>query len=111
MKWWQRIHRRFFQRPLSAEAGALLQAIAAGGTLKSHRYLDGQKVYRLTVEGEESPVEIEYDLVQELLEQKLLTTNQKFPAATFLLTSKAKAALKDGGQGVQGVADVVHFDT
>ncbi len=94
----------------------LMLAIAQGDTLKSHRDLDGGKVYKLwrPSEREEAPVlvtEVPYRTVQRLLDRKLLTTNQKFPAATFLLTNKGQQKVKQWQSSLRGVGAVVHFDT
>ena len=64
----------------------LLQAIAGGWTLKAHRYLDGRKEYRLhPLQG---PSEIVApNLVEALVDQGLIDSNKKFPAATFWLTA------------------------
>ena len=86
-----------------------MEAIAAGSTLKSHRDIDGQKIYRLyDPEGNASP--IDFDQVQRLLERRLLTTNQKFPAATFLLTSKGQKMLQSN-QKPRGIGAIVKFDS
>lgn len=104
---WRKWLNWFFARPSAAEL-ALLQKIAQGYLLKSHRELDGQKAYKLW-----SPAGVEelvdYSLVQNLLAQKLITTNQKFPAATFLLTTKGKKLL--GVEQTAGVSDIVKFDS
>ena len=97
----------FRPRPSAVEL-ALLQKIAAGFLLKSHRDLDGQKVYKLWSPAGPEEV-VAYSVVQKLLSQKLITTNQKFPAATFLLTSKGKKLL--GLSHTAGVSDVVNFDS
>ena len=70
----------------------MLAAIAAGWTLKDHRYLDGRKEYRLhSLAGVVEPVAPE--IVQALAEQGLIDSNKKFPAATFWLTDKGRSAL------------------
>ena len=95
---------------LSNDEIKLMVAIANGWTLKSHRYLDGEKVYKLwSPDGAEQ--EIPYRLVQSLLDKKQITTNQKFPAATFLLTTKGKEFLTTLDHNIQGIADIVHFDS
>ena len=71
----------------------LLRSLAEGHTLKAHRDIDGNKVYRLRrTDGrtEEVPAE----LVQHLVERRLLDSNKKFPAATFYLTDRAIEAIK-----------------
>ena len=63
----------------------LLQAIASGRTLKSHRYVDGTKVYQLhSLDG--SIEEIASEIVQSLNNRHLIDDNKKFPAATYWLT-------------------------
>lgn len=99
----------FFRR-LSPSERSLLEQIAAGAVLKSHRDLDGSKRYRLYPVGAEVAESIEYNLVQGLLRKKLITTNQKFPAATFLLTNRGRAAIGKGGDDLRGIGGVVNFD-
>lgn len=70
---------------LSKAEAKMLCALASGSTLKSHRYLDGTKVYQL------HPLEDQAELVQKRLvdglqQRGLIISNQKFPAATFSLT-------------------------
>ena len=63
----------------------LLQAMANGYTLKSHRYLDGTKVHQLhALDG--SIAEVLRESVAALVENRLIDDNKKFPAATFWLT-------------------------
>ncbi|MFK7801543.1 MAG: hypothetical protein AB8G95_07935 [Anaerolineae bacterium] len=79
-----------------------------GFTLKSHRYLDGEKHYKLySPEGEQN--DVRWQQVQKLLNLKIITTNQKFPAATFLLTNLGQSLAK-GGQ-TRGVGSIVKFDS
>lgn len=107
-RWWQG------KNHLTEAEKNLLTAVAHGQTLKSHRYLDGTKQYKLWPAPSDSdapqPTPIPYDLVQSLLEKKLLTTNQKFPAATFLLTNAGKRRVAQWDESVRGVGDVVNFD-
>ncbi|MCA9980100.1 MAG: hypothetical protein KDD89_04690 [Anaerolineales bacterium] len=107
-RWWQG------KNYLTKAEKKLLTAVANGQTLKSHRYLDGTKQYKLWPPPNESdaatPETIPYEMVQSLLEKKLLTTNQKFPAATFLLTNAGKRRVAQWDESVRGVADVVNFD-
>lgn len=75
-------------KPSKAEA-KILVALASGSTLKSHRYLDGTKVYQL------HPLEGQAELVQKRLvdglqQHSLITSNQKFPAATYSLTEQGR---------------------
>lgn len=80
--------RRF--RPLSKEQKGILRAMMAGWTLKSHRSLDGEKIYRLhSLEGES--VDVPHAVVAGLERRGLLHSNQKFPAATYLLTERGRA--------------------
>ena len=77
---------------LSRRELGLLRSLAEGHTLKAHRDIEGNKVYRLRrTDGrvEEVPAE----LVQHLVERHLLDSNKKFPAATFYLTDRAVEAI------------------
>ena len=77
---------------VSAEQRRILSLIAAGWTLKAHRYLDGRKVYQLhALDGATQPVRVA--TVEALVSTGLLDSNKKFPAATFWLTDKARNLL------------------
>lgn len=77
----------------------LLRALASGSLLKSHRYLDGTKAFRLHPLGS-PPVTVERSTVEALLKCGFIQSNHKFPAATHLLTDKGKVAVatQDGAQ-------------
>lgn len=81
---------RWFRRNrLTDPQKTVLRALLEGWTLKSHRTLDGQKAYRLhALAGE--VVEVADSTVEGLAAAKLLQSNQKFPAATYLLTDKGR---------------------
>jgi hypothetical protein len=68
----------------------VLLAVAGAWFLKSHRDIEGSKVYKLhPLEGPEQIVPA--GVVDDLVEQGLIDSNKKFPAATFWLTEKGKA--------------------
>jgi hypothetical protein len=70
-------------------ARQVLAALAAGWSLKAHRDLEGNKDYRLhPLEGE--PAAVRAETVAALVEQGLIDSNKKFPAATFWLTAKGR---------------------
>ena len=74
---------------LSKMQANALQALISGATLKSHRYLDGTKLYKLrALDGLETTVR--WATVQALKERGLIDSNKKFPAATYLLTEKGR---------------------
>ncbi len=69
----------------------LLGALLRGDTLKSHRYLDGNKEYRLhPLGGGSSPVAARD--VSRLEDEGLLLSNHKFPAATLFLSPRGRKA-------------------
>jgi uncharacterized protein YjhX (UPF0386 family) len=70
----------------------VLHALANGWSLKSHRYLDGSKVYRLRSLENASEI-VEHSVVDSLCRRQLIYSNQKFPTATFSLTSKGRKAV------------------
>lgn len=77
-------------RPFSARQKEILRLVHSGWTLKSHRYLDGQKIYRLhALNGE--IIDLPNREVEPLIKRGLFQSNQKFPAATFLFTPHGKA--------------------
>ena len=79
---------------LSAEATHVLQALAGGFFLKSHRYLDGTKVCRLhSLSGQSE--DVQRATVDALVRHGLVTSNQKFPVATYMLTDRGRAAVQD----------------
>ncbi len=78
---------------LSAEARHVLQAMAGGSFLKSHRYLDGSKVFRLHYLNGQTE-DVRRATVDLLVRHCLVTSNQKFPAATYTLTDRGRAAAR-----------------
>ena len=76
--------------PLSSIHKRILLAMANQCFLKSHRDIDGNKIYQLhPLEG---PAEtIAPQIVEALCDQGLIDSNKKFPAATYWLTEKGKA--------------------
>ncbi|MFT5196615.1 MAG: hypothetical protein ACI9EW_000793 [Cellvibrionaceae bacterium] len=86
----------------------LIGKLNNGYTLKSHRYLDGAKRYTLySPDGAKN--DVLWGHVQKLLKLKIITTNQKFPAATFLLTSLGQSLATE--KGARGVGSIVKFDS
>ncbi|HEX9925959.1 MAG TPA: hypothetical protein VGD99_25100 [Anaerolineae bacterium] len=69
----------------------VLRALVKGATLKSHRHLDGTKVYKLHPLAEPTET-ISRKTIEALRARTLIHSNQKFPAATYLLTEKGKEA-------------------
>ena len=79
--------------PLTPAQVELLQAIASGLTLKSHRDLEGHKEYRLhTLDGQSTLVA--WEDVAALQSANLIDSNKKFPAATYWLTNSGWAQLR-----------------
>lgn len=76
---------------LPDEAQSILAAMVQGAQLKSHRYLDGTKCYRLHPL-DAPPTEVRKSSVDALLRQGMVTSNQKFPAATYMLTPEGRQA-------------------
>ena len=88
----------------------MMVEIAGGRILKSQRDMDGGKVYYFMGEDDGREI-VAYGVVQRLLDKKLITTNQKFPAATFLLTTKGQDRVRRWRRSLRGVGAVVHFDS
>ncbi len=66
--------------------------MADGCALKSHRDVEGRKVFQLhapdgTVEA------VTWSVVEDLQEGRLIDSNKKFPAATYWLTEKGREVL------------------
>ena len=80
------------QRGLTTTQKHILRSLLDGATLKSHRYLDGEKEYRLhPLCGNATQVPLQD--VQGLVERDLLLSNQKFPAATLYLSQHGRKAI------------------
>ena len=72
---------------LSRPQQRLLIALRDGWRLKSHRDIEGSKVFRLhPLEG--PPVDMRRATVESLVRLSLIGSNQKFPAATYWLTDQ-----------------------
>jgi hypothetical protein len=68
----------------------VLRALADGIVLKGHRSIEGEKVYKLhAMDGSEIAI-IDAEVIEFLKENKLVHSNMKFPAASFLLTDKGR---------------------
>jgi len=86
-----RLGRSSPQKRLSPTQKRILRALLGGATLKSHRYLDGGKEYRLhPLSGEAARVPAQD--VHRLEEVGLLLSNHKFPATTLFLSQRGRRA-------------------
>ena len=82
---------------LSALQERLLLAVLSGATLKSHRDVDGGKEYRLhPLNGELSIVPGQ--VVRSLEERGYLLSNQKFPAATLILSQSGRRVAQEAAR-------------
>lgn len=73
----------------SDKQNQVLLGLAKGATLKAHRYLDGTKIYKLhSLDGEVEAVDS--TTIGALKRKRLIDSNKKFPAATYLLTEKGR---------------------
>lgn len=71
----------------------VLLALSDGWTLKSHRDLAGRKMCQLhPLDGPSK--RIPRRVIAALGQQRLIHSNQKFPAATYLLTEKGREVVK-----------------
>jgi hypothetical protein len=74
---------------LSAAPAHILRQVMEGSTLKAHRDMNGRKVYRLhPLRGAAEMVD--RPAVEHLKTLGLIHSNQKFPAATYLLTDRGQ---------------------
>ena len=79
---------------LSPGEEAVLRAVAQGGTLKTHRSMDGEKLSRL--HPLDAPAfDVDPAVVESLKRRKLIRSNMKFPAATYLLTDRGRIVASD----------------
>jgi hypothetical protein len=82
----------------SSEEEALVQALAAGHTLKDHRFLDGRKQHTLhRLDG--TTFQVGAAVVDRLRREGVIASNKKFPAATYLLTEKGRRLVARLGDG------------
>ena len=78
---------------LSAAQQRVLLAMANQSTLKSHRDIEGNKMYRLhTLDG--ASEDIPAALVEALCDKGLIDSNKKFPASTYWLTGLGQRATR-----------------
>ena len=78
---------------LNERQRTVLGQMADGAVLKVHRDLDGTKRYLLhPLDGQ--AITIEPGVVAQLKRRKLISSNQKFPTSTYLLTEKALGVLE-----------------
>ena len=70
---------------LSVDEIGVLLALHQGAALKSHRYLDGRKVYQLHPLSGLTEL-VDSTTIQRLRSHNLIQSNHKFPAATYALT-------------------------
>ncbi len=83
---------------LSEAHKKVLQALADGWSLKSHRYLSGVKVYQLhPLDG--APQTVERSTVDFLCEHHLIDSNKKFPSATYWLTEAGRELIEQKKPG------------
>jgi hypothetical protein len=71
---------------LSDEQQRVLRSMLHGSQLKSHRYMDGAKVYRLHAIEDGAARPVAAATVEQLRNLGLISSNMKFPAAVYLLT-------------------------
>ncbi len=82
MWWWRR-----------PKASVLLVALLDGAVLKAHRTVDGKKIHKL-YGADQTVTAINERLVRYLEHKRLICSNMKFPAATYLLTEEGLAVAK-----------------
>lgn len=75
---------------LGTQEKEVLRALVSGYQLKSHRYLDGEKVYTLHDTSTDATQPVPVATVDRLREKGLIVGNMKFPAATYLLTAEGE---------------------
>ena len=75
-------------RTTSHEGNEVLRALVSGYELKSHRYLDGRKVYTLHDTATDATRPINVATIDNLRDRGLIVGNMKFPAATYMLTTE-----------------------
>jgi hypothetical protein len=76
----------------------ILRSMANGDFLKAHRDLEGDKAFKLHPR-EGATERVDRADVDALVEAGLIDSNKKFPAATFWLTEKGRAAARPPDTG------------
>jgi len=66
--------------------------MADGCALKSHRDVEGRKVFQLHAPDGTAEA-VTWSVVEDLQEGRLIDSNKKFPAATYWLTEKGREVL------------------
>lgn len=93
---------------LSPGEAAVLRAMAHGGTLKTHRSMDGEKLPKL--HPLDAPAyDVDPRIVDSLKRRKLIRSNMKFPAATYLLTDRGRAVASGLGDSEAGPLGPHHY--
>jgi len=87
MNWIQALQSRLFGKLTTAEESILI-AMFQGCSVRSHRDIEGNKQYLLHLNETDPPRPIDPKIVPHLRELRLIETNHKFPASTYLLTGK-----------------------
>ena len=97
------------QVKLSPIQETVIKKLARGWTLKSHRFLDGRKLYKLyPLVG---PAETVRSSTVAVLKRKgLIYSNHKFPAAAYTLTNEGKTLAAAWGETVVGLSTIVQFE-
>jgi hypothetical protein len=71
---------------LGRQEKEVLAALVSGYHLKSHRFLDGQKLYTLHDSAGDATRPVLAATIDRLRDGGLIVSNMKFPAATYMLT-------------------------
>ena len=95
---------------LSTTQIEVIQALAQGRALRSHRYLDGVKQFKLYGPGEKV-VTLRSTTMAVLERERLIYSNHKFPAASYTLTDRGKEFAAAFGLAIHGLSGIVQFDT
>ena len=79
---------------LSPAHEKILRAMMQGRTLKSHRDVEGNKVFQLhALNGEAEAVD--WEAMEFLQDNELIDSNKKFPAATYWVTEKGRKVMEE----------------
>ncbi|MFN8446870.1 MAG: hypothetical protein U0175_39115 [Caldilineaceae bacterium] len=75
---------------MSREAKRVLAALLQGAVLKAHRDLDGVKAHKLHFSETAQEAVIEDQVINSLWQRGLISSNMKFPVATYMLTEAGR---------------------
>lgn len=88
---------------LSPTQQRILKAVAQGIQLRDHRDIEGGKVFQLHALDGSVMETVDAEMVHALVDLGLISSNKKFPSATYWLTSAGRAWVESQGISPTGL--------